>query len=245
MKHRKVLANAAIRSIAKGRFEMSELGAGMDDDARSGYTDRHNQRLIHERYGDAFLELEVGREQSDGRARPLSTVFTKSKLPQSRDADMARAYLDAGDAVALQKRRRAKTTSPQLHPPTGLPAVSKRHAGAQGRVQDHIREPRGERRSDRLSAGALAASWSRGRALLDVFYSQLSSILDVVWFRALPEDEQKPFLRPAAKAKYGPGDARRAGAMLSGIYGRDKARDLLDYCGSAFSALWQTHGTPP
>ena len=47
MRHRKVLAKAAICSMARGSFEMSEL-SGISDDRARGYTDRHRQRLIHQ-----------------------------------------------------------------------------------------------------------------------------------------------------------------------------------------------------
>ena len=230
MKHRKVLANAAIRSMAKGCFEMSELGAGPDGDTRSGYTDRHYQRLIHERYGDAFLELEADREPDDGRVRRLSTVFAKSRLPRSSDADAARIYLDAAGAVTLQngdvQRRLALISILRQAFPQFLSDMLDLREECRA-----VFENLGER-NDRIDF--LREQLVEGPGLLDIFYSQLSSILDAVWFRALPEDEQKPLLMPAAEAKYGQEDARKASAMLSGIYGRNMAHDLVNLCGNAF-----------
>lgn len=231
MKHRKVLVKAAIRSMARGDFEMSEIGGGPGDGTR-GYTDRHRQRLIHERYGDAFLEPEADRGPGDDRVRRLSTVFAESKLPRSRDADVARAYLDAAGMATYARHRGGAQRRVGLN--SGLrmafPQFLDDMLGFRGECRA-VFESLGER-NDRIDF--LREQIVEGYGLLDMFYSQLSSILDVVWFRALPEDEREPLLSPAPEARYGPKDARRAGAMLSGIYGRGVAWHLLDVCGNAF-----------
>ena len=231
MRHRKVLVKAAIRSMARGGFEMSELNGGPDDGTR-GYTDRHRQRLIHERYGDAFLGSEAGRKPGDDRVRRLSTVFSESRLPQSSDADRARAYLDASGAAAYAVRGGAQRRAAALNSCLRLafPQFLSDMTGFREECRA-VFESLGER-NDRIDF--LREQLVEGPGLLDMFYSQLSSILDVAWFRTLSEGERKPLLMPAPKAKYGSGDARKAGAMLSDIYGRGMAWHLMDVCGSAF-----------
>ena len=230
-KHRKVLAKAVICSMARGGFEMSELGSGPDDGTRS-YTDRHRQRLINERYGEAFVGSAAGREPRDDRVKPLSTVFSESRIPRSRDADAARAYLDAAGR-AIHARHRG-----DMHRLSGLNAILRL---AFPQVLSDMLAFREECRAVFESLGErnervdfLREQIVEGPGLLEMLYSQLSSILDVVWFRALPEGERKPLLGPAPEARYGPGDARRAGSMLSGIYGPGTACHLLDVCGKAF-----------
>ena len=231
MRHRKVLVKAAICSMARGGFEMSELGSRPDDGTR-GYTDRHRQRLIHERYGNAFIGLEAGHEPRDDRVKRLSTVFSESRLPRSRDADAARAYLDAaGMAVyTLQRggvqRRLGLNSILRLAFPQVLSDMLMFREECRA-----VFESLGER-NERIDF--LREQIVEGPGLLDLLYSQLSSILDVAWFRTLSEGEQKPLLKPAPEARYGPEDAQRAGAMLAGIYGQGPAFRLLDFGGNAF-----------
>ena len=231
MRHRTVLVKAAIHSMARGGFEMSELGDGPDGGAR-GYTDRHRQRLIHERYGDAFLGSEAGREPGDGRVKRLSTVFSESRLPRSRDADRARALLDAAGVATyvLHKSDTHRRAGLNSFLRLAFPQFLSDMLGFREECRA-VFESLGER-NERIDF--LREQIVEGSGLLDLFYSQLSSILDVAWFRTLPEGEQKPLLRPAPEARYGPEDARRAGTMLSGIYGRGPALHLLDVCGKAF-----------
>ena len=230
-KHRKVLVKAAICSMVRGGFEMSELGGGPDDGTR-GYTDRHRQRLIHERYGDAFIGLEAGREHRDDRVKRLSTVFSESRLPRSRDADAARAYLDAAGMAMYALRRSGVQRRLGLNSILRLafPQVLSDMLVFREECRA-VFESLGER-NERIDF--LREQIVEGPGLLDIFYSQLSSILDVTWFRTLPEGEREPLLEPAPEARYGPGDARRAGAMLAGIYGRGTAFHQLDLCGNAF-----------
>ena len=231
MRHRTVLVKAAICSMARDGFEMSELGDGPDGGAR-GYTDRHRQRLIHERYGDAFLGSEAGREPGDGRVKRLSTVFSEGSLPRSRDADRARALLDAAGVATyvLHKSDTHRRAGLNSFLRLAFPQFLSDMLGFRTECRA-VFESLGER-NERIDF--LREQIVEGSGLLDLFYSQLSSILDVAWFRTLPEDEQKPLLMPAPEARYGPEDARKAGAMLSGIYGRDPALHLLDVCGKAF-----------
>lgn len=231
MKHRKMLVNAAIRSMAKGCFGLSDIGDGPDDGARRSYTDRHRQRLIHERYGDAILEPEAVHECGDDRVKRLSTVFSESKLPRSRDADMARAYLDAGSVAAYalrgdRQRWIGLNSALRLAFPQFLCDMLEFRKECRA-----VFESLGER-NDRIDF--LREHLVDGPGLLDVFYSQFSSILDVAWFRTLPEDGREQLLRPATETKYSPADARKVSAMLSGIYGRDLACHMLNICGNAF-----------
>ena len=231
MRHRKVLAKAAICSMARGSFEMSDISDGPDDDAR-GYTDRHRQRLIHERYGDAFLGSDAGPEPGDGRIKSLSTVFSESNLPQSHNADRARALLDAAGVTSYVMQRSDAQKRVGLNSTLRLafPQFLSDMLGFREECRV-IFESLGER-NERIDF--LRGQIVDGSGLLDMFYSQVSSILDVAWFRTLQENERKQLLMPASEVRYGPKDARSAGEILTGIYGSGLAFNILDICGNAF-----------
>ncbi len=231
MRHRKVLAKAAICSMARGSFEMSDISGGPNNGTR-GYTDRHRQRLIHERYRDAFLGSDAGPELGDGRIKSLSTVFSESKLPRSHNADRARALLDAAGVTSYMMQRSDAQKRVGLNSTLRLafPQFLSDMLGFREECRV-IFESLGEK-NERIDF--LREQIVDGPGLLDVFYSQLSSILDVAWFRTLPENERKPLLIPAPKVKYGPKGARRAGEMLTGIYGSGLTFNILDICGNAF-----------
>ena len=62
-KHRKVIIRAALNSLIEDTFTLADLDRGSDSDMRDppipdhGYTGRHTQRLIREKYGDVFFEV--------------------------------------------------------------------------------------------------------------------------------------------------------------------------------------------
>ena len=108
MKHRAILARAAILSLGKGDFTLSELGrdtdrCGNDGDSRRGYTDRQQQRLIREAHRDMFFEPEPDPEQKRGdrRKKRISSAFSDGDPPRDPAGDLARAFLDAGAKATL------------------------------------------------------------------------------------------------------------------------------------------------
>ena len=229
MKHRKVLVEAVIRSVAKGSFELPDLGRGQDG---SGYTDRQMQRLTRERYGDAFFEPEAGPKPGDGRVKRVSTVFSDNSPPPSLAGDVAHAYINAaGGAI---RNLRSDDAQRQMALDSVLRLAFPRFLEDMLAFRDECRavfESLGES-NDRTDY--LREQLVDGAGLLNLLYSHLSSILDMAWFRTMPKGERDLLLKPAPEAKYGREDARKAREMLAGIYGRGLAGYLLDICGNAF-----------
>ena len=239
MKRRAILARAAILSLGKGDFTLSELGRdtdryGNDGDSRRGYTDRQQRRLVREAHRDMFFEPEPDpeRKRGDRRERRISSAFSEGGPPRDPAGDLARAFLDAGAKATLaisgvdKQRRLALNSTLRLAFPKYLEDVMG--------FRDECRavfESLGER-NDRIDF--LREQLVESPLLLDGFYSHLTSILDLAWFRTRANAEKELLLKPAPQAKYGHDDARKAREMLVSIYGPDLTRRFLDISGTAF-----------
>ena len=232
MKHRRVLVESAIRSMAKGDFAPSEIGRVRDGDKGRAYTERQLQRLMHERYGAAFLKSAIDHKRGDKRVGHVSTVFSESRLPPSVTGDAAHSYLNAAGAVARSPFNIDKLRRIALH--STLRFAFPGFLDDMIQFRDECRavfESIGER-NDRTDY--LWGELVDGAGLLDVFYSHTSSMLDLVWFRTRSEENQRLLLKPAPKVKYKKQDAQRARETLTGIYGQRRACGVLDRCGHAF-----------
>ena len=239
MKRRAILARAAILSLAKDDFTLSELGRGTDrcgndGDSRRGYTDRQQRRLIREAHMDMFFEPEPDpeRKQGDRREKRISSAFSDGDLPRDPAGDLARAFLDGAAEAILANSGEDAQRLVALNSTLRL-AFPKYLEDVMG-FRDECRavfESLGER-NDRIDF--LREQLVESPLLLDVFYSHLTSILDLTWFRARPNGEKELLLKPAPEAKYGRDDARKARKMLVSIYGPDLASHLLDISGTAF-----------
>lgn len=232
MKHRKVLVESAIRSIAKGDFAPSEIGRVRDGYKSATYTARQRRRLVHERYGPTFLKSDMDHRRGDKRTAHMSTVFSKDNPQPSPSGDMARAYLNAAGMATRSPPNTHMRRRVFFHSVIRL---------AFPRFLDDMLKFRGECRAVLESLGErndrteyLWDALVDGADLLVVFYSHVSSILDWVWFKTKSEEEQLLLLRPAPKMKYKKQDAQTARKMLVDVYGRKRACNMLDYCGKAF-----------
>lgn len=230
-KHRKILIEAAIRSVANGSFELSELGTNQGDNAGHIYTERQMRR-IRKRYQNALFEPDANRKRSDDREKHLSTVFSDASLPSSSDGDAAHTYLSAAHKViwSMQsddmRRRLALISILRLAFPQFLEDMLE--------FRDECKSvfERLGKRNDRIDY--LREQLVDDVGLLDLLYSHFTSILDVVWFRTLHEEKQELLLKPASKVEYRKNDAKRACRMLSDLYGQDLAYRMLINCGVAF-----------
>lgn len=235
-KHRPLLVRAAILSLADGGFTLSDLGHGNNDrgpdgDHRNQYTDRQKQRLLRERYKNVFFE-------PDSKARGtkvISSVFSENDPPKSPASEQARAYLDVVRRYA-QMRYRGEVRRQM--------ALRSTLRSAFPRFLEEVVEFRNEcrmvfesigRRNDRIDF--LREQLVDDPRLLDMFYSHTTSILDLVWFRTLPDNEQYKYLKPAPPTKYTSQDAEKARRILVNIHGRGLTRHILDMSGIAFMQI--------
>ncbi|MDE0396263.1 MAG: hypothetical protein OXL96_00505 [Candidatus Poribacteria bacterium] len=239
MKRRPILTRAAILSLAKGDFALSELDCDTDrfrndGDSRRGYTDRQQRRLLRETHRDMFFDPEPdpARKQGDRRERRIASVFSDGGPPRDPAGDRAREFLDDAAKIlpavagAGKMRRVALNSILRLAFPKYLKGVMA--------FRDECRavfESLGQS-SDRIDF--LREQLVESPLLLDVVYSHLTSILDLAWFRTLKNAEKEMLLKPAPQAKYGPDDARKARGMLVDIYGPDLTHHFLDVSGTAF-----------
>ncbi len=239
MKRRPILTRAAILSLAKGDFALSELDRDTDrfrsdGDSRRGYTDRQQRRLLREIHGDMFFDPEPdpAQKQGDRRERRIASVFSDGGPPWDPAGDRAREFLDDAAKIlpavsgAGKMRRVALNSILRLAFPKYLEGVMA--------FRDECRavfESLGQS-NDRIDF--LREQLVESPRLLDGVYSHLTSILDLAWFRTRKNAEKELLLKPAPQAKYGPDDARNARGILVGIYGPDLAHHFLDASGTAF-----------
>ena len=232
-KHRKVIVRAALNSLIEDTFTLADLDRGKDPgdwDPPSpdpGYTGRHTQRLIRERYEDVFFEGDPGhRRGSDGRTKEISTVFSGNGMPHTEEGDAALAMLGAA--------RKAELRSEPLFLSSILRFAFPQFLEDLLRFRDECRDVFENlgRRNDRIDF--LREQLTTVTSLLATLYSHLGAMLDVAWFRSMPADAQTRMLESDFKTRYGPSDARRAKEMLGCIYEPDKVAEILTYCGTAF-----------
>ena len=207
---------------------------GNDGDSRHGYTDRQQQRLIREAYRDMFFEPEPDpeRNRGDRREKRISSAFADGSPPRDSASNLARGFLDAaaeatraGSGEGTQ-RRVALNSFLRLAFPKFLEDVMG--------FRDECRavfESLGER-NDRIDF--LREQLVENPLLLNGFYSHLTSILDLTWFRTRTNAEKELLLKPAPQAKYVRDDARKAREILVSIYGPDLTYQFLDISGTAF-----------
>ena len=239
MKRRAILARAAILSLAKGDFTLSELDHDPDrccndGDSHRGYTDRHRQRLVREVHRNMFFEPEPDsvRKREDKREKRISSAFSDGDPPRDPAGDRARAFLDTAAKIVPtisgvgKQRMLALNSTLRMAFPMYLEDVMAFRNECRA-----VFESLGER-NDRIDF--LREQLVESPLLLDVFYSHLTSILDLAWFRTRKNAEKELLLKPAPQAKYDRDDARKARGMLVSIYGPDLARHFLDISGTAF-----------
>lgn len=235
-KHRPMLVRASILSLADGAFTLSDLGhgnngRGPDGDHRNHYTDRQRQRLLRERYRDMFFEPDL---KTHG-IKLISSTFSKNDPPKSPAGEQSRSYLDAVRRYAQThyggeaRRRMALRSILRSAFPQFLEEVAEFRSECRA-VFESI-----GRRSDRIDF--LRAQLVDDPRLLDMFYSHITSILDLVWFRTLSSNEQYLYLTHASQTKYTRQDAEKARRILVDIYGQDSARHTLDIAGVAFMQI--------
>ena len=232
-KHRPILARAAILSMADGVFTLPDLGHGnngrdLDGDHRSRYTNRQRQRLLRERYKDVFFEP----DPKAGGIKRISSAFSESDPPRSLAGEQARAYLDAVRRTAQSlyggNAKRQMTLRSVLR--SAFPQFLEEVAEFRGECRA-VFESLG-RRNDRIDF--LREQLVDDPRLLDMFYSHITSMLDLAWFRTRPKNERDLYLKPAPQTRYTGQDAKKARRILVDIRGRDQAHRILDMAGVAF-----------
>ena len=237
-KHRMLLIRVAILSIAKGGLRMSDIDHYTDGDnpdgiRRKSYTERQIRRIVRDTYKDVFCERKQGRKSGDQRVKPVSSVFSVlDPLPPGDVSDFTRAYMTVardyswfGSSTNTQMRLFQNSVIRQSFP---------QYLDDLMKFRDECRivfESLGER-DERIDF--LRECIVDDAKLLDVFYSHMTSIMDMVWFRTKSKEEQDSLIQSSPEVKYGQDDAKKARRILVGIYGQDVTRRLLDISGSAF-----------
>ena len=230
-KHRSELVRMVVLSLANGSFtpqDLDDRGNGKDQSGGSGrYTDRQKQRLRRETYGDVFFEY--GRKPDDGRVKRITSVFSGDEPPA---VDRVRVHFNAIQEASW--RQFDQGTRMRLGLNSFLRMAFPQFLDDAARFRDECREVfEGLGRSDER-IDFLREELVEGAHLSTSLYSNVASILDLVWFRTRTKGEREGLLRTAREARYDREYARRARDTLIRDYGRDGAFHILTACGGAF-----------
>ena len=233
-KHMKIILRSAIISLVRGTFTLSDMDRGKGDrdrgdpDAGGSYTDRQVQRLIREKYKNAFFENgPAPKDSGDGRIKRISSVFSE-ELPSSDPA----GYF-VSDLMSA-----ARSTSDDISELLFLNSVSR---FAFPSFLDDILKFRDECRAVFESLGELderiaflREQLTVAAPMLTILYSHMTSILDLTWFRSKPKDIQKRLLSSHQPARYTQTESTKAKEMLDCIYEPGKSVSTLCYAATAF-----------
>lgn len=231
-KHRKILISATIRSLTDGQFTISNLvhDDGIHEvEGRRPYTSRQGQRLMHEEYSETFFSTDTNKLH-DGRLRARSTVFAENNVfpPPSRPVvDYLQAVYRASRSDAADTRLFYNSAIRHAFP-AFLEDVL--------RFRDECAAVFASlgKRNDRIDF--LRSQLTELTNLLVIFYSHLTSILAVHWFRSKSNERQRQFLESDFELEYGQDDARKAKEiMVSNFKDGASAFTLLSMSGTAFT----------
>ena len=232
-KHRNVMIRATLNSLVDDTFTLMDIEHVKDPDDYGSqlqdhkYTDRHTRRLIRDRYKDVFFEDDSSqRHGNDGRKKKISTVFSGSSLPYTKEGGMALELLAAA--------REVESNSEQLFLASNLRFAFPEFLEDLLRFRDECRDVFENlgKNNDRIDF--LRERLTEITPLMITLYSHLGAILDVVWFSSIPAKLQMHLLETNFKIQYGPSNAGRAKELLGNIYEHHKVVEIFNYCGTAF-----------
>ena len=239
-KHRKIIVRSAIISLARGTFTLSDADRDKGDhdygdpDADGSYTDRHVQRIIHEKYKSAFFENgPAPKSPGDGRIKRISSVFSEEMPPSDPAGDLASGLMSA-----------ARSTSDDHSELLFLNSVARfafpQFLGDLLKFRDECRavfESLGEL-DERIAY--LREQLTVATPMLITLYSHITSVLDLTWFRYKPKDIQKRILGSYQLARYNQADSTKVKEMLDCIYGPNESVGMLCYAATAFIKYGRT-----
>ena len=237
-KHREILAKSCILSIIDDGFLLSDLpqnntvSQSADETSPNlGYTRRHMQRFLHEYYKESFFEVKSDVNSKDERLCHFTSIFSNVELPPDSVGVAALAHLkDQQNAVMSNDKILEKLffnsvlrfAFPQfLEDLINFKEECKKIFENLGKTNDKI--------------DFLREQLSEFSPILTTFYSHLTSILAMEWFRQKSEKAQISILDSKLKLQYKKSYAENAKNLLVSITeSNDHAILLLDHCANAF-----------
>ncbi|GKS67206.1 hypothetical protein YTPLAS73_07530 [Nitrosarchaeum sp.] len=228
-KHRPDLIKAAIISIIKGGFTLSELES-KNSDQNTKYTRRHKQRFIHDYYKESIFEID-SEKGNDKRFNVFSSVFSTNNPPKNSVENIAAKYQKSDYELATSNRtimdRLSFNSVLRFAFPEFLDDLLKFKEECK-----EVFENLGDS-NDRISF--LRDELAEFTPTLQTFYSHLTSILALSWFHFNSKKAQKSFFELDFKLKYSKSDAEKAKNMiLSNTKDRKYTGFLLSHCANAF-----------
>ena len=236
-KHRTELIKSAIISVVKGRFTLIDLDSKSEildgSTQNKEYTRRHKQRIVHEYYPESIFEIKPERSGvDDERFKYFSSVFSNNGLPENPVDVQARNYQTVQRELTLSNNK--------LMAKLFFNSVLR---FAFPRFLDDILRFRSECKTVFESIGEnndkikfLREEIMKFSPTLTTFYSHLTSILAVEWFRSKSEKIQSEYLDSNLKLKYNSSDAEHAkNILISATNSNEYSSFMLGHCANIFA----------
>jgi len=239
-KHRIMLIKSAIISILKGSFTLYDLGSESKTSDESSndpiqnkeYTRRQKQRLVHDYYPESIFEIEPKQiDTDDERFNHFSSVFSNNRLPESPVDMPVREYRTVQYDSAISNQ----TITDRLFFNSVLRFAFPQFLEDILKFRDECKtvfENLGEN-NDRIRF--LREELTEFTPTLTTFYSHMTSILALRWFRFKSKKTQNAFFHTKFKLPYKKSDAENAKNLLvSATNSNDYSSFLLSHCANAF-----------
>ncbi len=237
-KHRKTLTKSCILSIIDDSFTLPDLlqnntkSQSTDETVSNlGYTRRQMQRLIHENYDESFFETNSQINSKDERINHFSSVFSDVSLPDNSVGIEVKSYLQNQQKVLASNNgvfeklffnSVLRFAFPQFF--TDLVEFKEECKTVfenLGRTNDRI--------------DFLREELTKFCPTLTTFYSHLTSLLALEWFRQKSEKMQISILDSKLKLQYKKSDAENVkNQLVSLTNSNDYSSFLLYHCANAF-----------
>jgi len=238
-KHRVRLIRSAIISVVKGSFTLTDLDSrsktsdGLDEFTQNKeYTRRHKQRIVHEYYPESIFEIDPkSSDVDDERFKHFSSVFSNNRLPESPVATQARNYLTIQGKLALSNQE----LMDKIFFNSVLRFAFPQFLEDILRFRDECKAVFENLGENNYKIKFLREELMEFSPTLTTFYSHLTSILAVEWFRPKSKKTQMEYLDSKLKLKYSESNAEDAkNILISATNSKGYSGFMLYNCANAF-----------
>jgi len=223
-KQKSLILRAILQSIIHEQgFTIKELEK--DKESTGTYTRRHSQRLIHERYSEAFIGLE--KQHKDERFNSFSTVFSphvdtsEDSLPPKLQEALNTIPLTRRNIKWMELNARIRVITPE-------------YIGEYIKFRDEALQIMKELGYPTTTGRILYQELSEISEIQNIFYNHLQSIMAVGWWRSRRATTKQKLLDDGFPWKYSERDAQQSRDLLLELTkSEDHALKIMMDSGSA------------
>ena len=237
-KHREMLTKSCILSIVDDSFSVSDLlqsntkTQSVDEIAPNlGYTRRQMQRFLHENYKESFFEAKSEQNSKDDRLHHFTSIFSNVKLPPDSIGMAAMSYLENQQNAVMSNDKILE----KLFFNSVLRFAFPQFLLDLIKFKEECKKIFETLGKTNAKIDFLRKELSEFSPILTTFYSNLTSILAVEWFRQKSENAQVSILDSEFKIQYKKSYAVEVKNILVSATNSNKYSSfLLSHCANAF-----------